>query len=398
MFSDFFHQTFVIQNGKIILPNSVVIGKSLIVKNGKIGAILSTDAVPDDLPIFDAKSSWVAPGFIDIHVHGAVGFTFNTTNLESYTKITEAHLKHGVTSLLATIATAPLDDMLKALAFVDEWSCSQTAGSVILGAHLEGPFFCPKQAGAQDIRNLLTPDNNSISKILHYHSILKIVSLAPELTNALTLIKQLAQLGVIPAAGHSSAKDVDLLKAVDCGLRHIIHIWNAQSMTIREGVWRKPGLVEATLLSDDLSVEMIADNKHLPPTLVKLAIKCVPADKLCLISDATAGAGLTDEEHFYMGAVEYKVKDGVGMTLDETSFAGSTTFLNQIVKLITETANIPLTQAINMCSLNPAKVLGIENQKGSIFPGKDADLVVLNDKFEVLTTFVKGRVAFKKEI
>jgi N-acetylglucosamine-6-phosphate deacetylase len=390
------NQTFAIENGKFILPEAIVVDKSLVIEKGKIGAMVNADLLPSKMPKFDAKGQWVAPGFIDIHVHGADGVTFNDVNNKAYQKITEAHLKHGVTSLLATIATAPLGDMLNALAFVKEWCNSQTKGSKVLGAHLEGPFFSKEQAGAQDIQNLLIPDQESIRKILDHNSILKIVSLAPELPNAMMLIQELTRLGITSAAGHSSARDADLITAIAHGLRHVIHIWNAQSMTIREGVWRKPGLVEATLVSEDLSVEMICDNKHLPPTLMKLAIKAIRPDKLCLISDATAGAGLENGAHFTMGMVEYKVKDGVGMTLDETSFAGSTTFLNQMLKVVVEETGVSLTRAVGMCSLNPAKVLGIDHQRGSISPGKNADMVILDNEFDVVATILDGSFAYMR--
>jgi len=178
------------------------------------------------------------------------------------------------------------------------------------------------------------------------------------------------------------------------GLRHITHIWSAQSTTIREGPWRKPGLLEASLTFDDLTVEMICDNKHLPPTLMKLAYKCLGADRLCVISDAVSGAGLPEGARFRMGQMEYEVRDGVGMMFDRTAFAGSTTLVNQMIPVLTDVIGIPLVEAIRMATLTPARVIGQAVRKGSIETGKDADLAIFDDNFIAWRTMIGGRWAY----
>src|SRR5690606_31072720 len=149
------------------------------------------------------------------------------------------------------------------------------SGSRILGVHVEGPYFCRAQAGAQDPANIRHPDDGTVEQLLAYHDLIKIMTYAPELPGALALTDRLVEVGIVPAAGHSSAKEEQVQAAIARGLRHIIHIWSAQSTTVREGPWRKPGLLEASLTYDGLTVEMIADNRHLPPTLMKLAYKCI---------------------------------------------------------------------------------------------------------------------------
>ncbi len=171
------------------------------------------------------------------------------------------------------------------------------------------------------------------------------VSYAPELPGALELTSRLVELGIVPAAGHSSAKEEEVAAAIERGLRHMIHIWSAQSTTVREGPWRKPGLLEVSLTYDDLTVEMISDNKHLPPTLMKLAYKCIGPDRLCVISDATSGAGLPEGSRFRMGEMEYEVHDGVGMMFDRSCFAGSTTLLNEMIPVLVEHVGVPLPEA-----------------------------------------------------
>lgn len=152
-------------------------------------------------------------------------------------------------------------------------------------------------------------------------------------------------------------------------------------MVVREGPWRKPGLLESALTFDGLTVEMIADNKHLPPTLMKLAYKCIGPDRLCAISDATSGAGLPTGSHFTMGGMEYEVADGVGMMFDRSAFAGSTTLLGQMLPILINVVGIPLVEAIRMTTLTPARVIGVDERKGSLAAGKDADIAIWNENF-----------------
>jgi N-acetylglucosamine-6-phosphate deacetylase len=225
---------------------------------------------------------------------------------------------------------------------------------------------------------------------------MRMMTYAPELPGALELTARLAQLGVVPAAGHSSARDADVSAAMQLGLRHCIHIWSGQSSTTRDGPWRVAGLLETTLASDTLTAEMIADNKHLPPTLMKLAYKCLGADRLCAVSDATSGAGLPEEARFRMGGMEYEVHDGVGMLLDRSAFAGSTTLLNRMVPVLTGVVGIPLAEAVRMASLTPARVIGFDSRKGSLEPSKDADIAIFEQDFTCWRTMIGGRWVYRR--
>jgi N-acetylglucosamine-6-phosphate deacetylase len=170
----------------------------------------------------------------------------------------------------------------------------------------------------------------------------------------------------------------------------MIHLWSGQSTTVREGAWRKPGLLEVSLSDNRLTGEIIADGKHLPPSLMKLAYKCLGADRLCAISDATSGAGQPSGARFRMGGVEYEVVDGVGMLLDRTAFAGSTTLLNEMIPILVDQVGIPLVNAIQMASLTPARVIGVEETKGSLEVGKDADIAIFNKDFSAWGVFIGG--------
>ncbi len=381
---------FALTNGRIIRPTEIVSDQALIVEGEKIVGLANKDAV-GDLQEVDVGGRYITPGLIDIHTHGALGHIFNEATGEAFSLITQENARRGVTSLLATTMTAPIANLTSCLEFTRQWMNQSNEGTQVLGVHVEGPYFCVEQAGAQDPANVRNPDDGTPAALLEHHDVIKMMSYAPELPGALELTTQLVELGIVPAAGHSNAKEEDVYAAINRGLRHIIHIWSAQSSTVREGPWRKPGLLEASLVFDDLTVEMISDNKHLPPTLMKLAYKCIGPDRLCVISDATNGAGLPEGSRFTMGDLEYDVHDGVGMMPDRSAFAGSTTLLNQMIPVLANKVGIPLDEVIRMATLTPARVIGVEDHKGSLEAGKDADIAIFEDDFTAWRTMIGGK-------
>jgi len=389
--TDQLQKRFALVNGRVILPQEMVAAQAVIIEDAKIAGIVAVDSLPAAMPKIDVGGRYISPGLIDIHIHGALGHTFNEATAESFAAITAETAKRGITSLLATTSTAPIADLAQSLAFCRQWMDERRGGSQILGAHVEGPYFNLAQSGAQDPANIRIPDDGTVEQLLAYHDIIEIMTFAPELPGALDLTTRLTDLGITAAAGHSSAKDEDVLTAMEKGLSHIIHIWSGQSTTVREGPWRKAGLLEASLTFDGLTVEMITDNKHLPPTLMKLAYKCIGADRLCIISDATSGAGLPEGSHFRMGEMEYEVHDGVGMMFDRTCFAGSTTLLNQMIPILTDVVGISLVEAIRMATLTPARVISVDARKGSLEVGKDADIAIFDDDFTAWRTMIGGR-------
>ena len=386
-------------NGKLVLPDRIESGTALIIdrsyNGGKISALIKECHLPVHIERVDLCGRWIAPGLIDIHTHGALGYTFNEPGEEACEKILLENARNGVTSLLATLAACPINDILKALIFFRDWMAKKRLGANVLGVHLESPYINRMQCGALNPNSLASPLDGSSSLLMDYADILRILVLAPELPGALELIKQLAMRGIIPAAGHSMAKEKDVLAAMEVGLRHVTHLFSAMSTTTREGPWRMPGLLETALVNEGLTVEMIADNKHLPPTLMKMAYRCIGHERLCIVSDATSGAGLPEGTRYRMGQMEYEVIDGVGMMLDRSAFAGSTTLLGQMIPVLTLTLGIPLHEAINMTSLNPARILNLEKRKGSLEEGKDADLVIFNSDFSVFKTMISGQWVFE---
>lgn len=381
--------------GHLILPDRVETGVALVIEGGRIAGVAAPDELGTATEVLDVGGRYVAPGLIDIHTHGAAGHTFNEPAAEAFAAITAANAAAGVTGLLATIATDALPNLLASLAFCGEWMRQPRAGAQVLGAHLEGPYFSFEQRGAQDPAHLRTPDDGTAELLLAHHAVMRIMSFAPELPGALELTRRLTELGVVAAAGHSSAREEHVRAAMECGLRHAIHLWSGQSSTVREGPWRRPGLLEASLTFEGLTAEVIADNRHLPPTLMRLAYICLGADRLCAVSDATSGAGLPEGARFRMGGMEYEVHDGVGMLLDRTAFAGSTTLLSRMIPILRDEVGIPLAEAVRMASLTPARVIGVDGRKGSLEAGKDADIAVFEPDFTAWRTMIGGRWVYE---
>lgn len=382
--------------GRVVLPDRVVEGHAVVVEDGVIAAVCGEADVGAGVPRTDLQGAYLAPGLVDIHTHGAVGHSFLGGDAEDFAAILREQARHGVTSLLATTSTAPIESILSTcqIARVYEGGPDEAR---LLGVHMEGPYFAASQAGAQDPAHLRTPDDGSVEAVLEYADVLKIVSFAPELPGALQLTQRLSRAGIVPAAGHSEATDLDLAACVREGLSHAIHLWSGQSVTRREGPWRVPGLLEASLASETLTAEVIADGKHLPPTLLRLALKALGPQRLCIVSDAVSGAGLPDGSAFTLGEVTYEVVDGVGMLTDRTAFAGSTTFLDGMLRVMIQQVGVPVHDAVAMASRTPASVMGADDRFGSLAAGRPADMVVMSPALDVLETVVAGRTVFRAE-
>jgi N-acetylglucosamine-6-phosphate deacetylase len=378
-------------NGRLALPDRIIEGQAVVVEDDAILGLAALDELGSGIERLDVGDRLITPGLIDIHIHGALGHTFNEPEAVAWEIILRENARRGVTSLVATFAPEPIRNLVRCFDFCREWMAKPRPGTRVLGAHLESPYVSPAQKGALDPTAIRSPEDGSVDALLEYADILRIFVLAPELPGALALIERLAGLGVVPAAGHTSAIDEQVAEAMRVGLRHVTHIWSAMSSTVRRGPWRKPGVLEAALVFDGLTVEMIADNRHLPDPLMKLAYKCIGADRLSIISDATNGAGLPDGTRYRMGNMEYAVGDGVGMMLDNTAFAGSTTLLNQMIPILRDVVGVPLVEAIRMTTLTPARAIGEDASIGSIAPGKRADLAIFEDDFSAWRVMIGGR-------
>lgn len=384
-------QMLALVNGRLALPDEIVTGRTLVVAGDRIEAVTADDDPGSDIERLDLEGRLVTPGLIDLHQHGMLGRSFDEPVAEAWDTIATENARHGITTVVATLAAAPLTDLIGALAFARSWLDTPSEGARIAGVHLEGPYLNPVQAGAMEPRHLRQPDDGTAGELLAFAEIIRIMTLAPELPGALTLIERLSEIGIVPSAGHSDARDDEVEAAVGVGLSHVTHLWSGQSTTIREGPWRRPGLLEAALVSDTLTAEMIADNRHLPPTLMKMGIRCLGPDRLCLVSDAVSGAGLPEGSRYRVAGTEYEVHDGVGMMPDRSCFAGSTTPLNQMIDIVIREVGLAPVEAVRMATLTPARVIGEAGSRGALEAGKLADLAVFNDDFSAWGTMIGGR-------
>lgn len=258
--------------GRIALPDTIVMGHALVIQDELIQGIAGEQELAADIERLDVGGRLITPGLIDIHTHGALGHTFNEPVAEAWTTITAENVRRGVTSLLATLAAAPIPDLVTCLEFARSWMAIPagrdtkrdesrhvpgTYGARVLGVHLESPYISPAQKGALDPTAIRRPDDGTVDALLAFADVLRIFVLAPEQPGAQELVQRLIAAGIMPAAGHTSATDAQVAEAMTAGLHHITHIWSAMSSTVRHGPWRKPGVLEAALVFDGLNVEMI---------------------------------------------------------------------------------------------------------------------------------------------
>ncbi|HUJ70899.1 MAG TPA: N-acetylglucosamine-6-phosphate deacetylase [Verrucomicrobiae bacterium] len=390
----------VIKNGQVVGPRGVLGQHCVVVDGGKIKQVAPTAQVlwPEDAQVIDAHNEFVAAGFIDMHVHGALGHDAMDGTVEALAQIAKFHVAGGTTAMTPTTTTHSGEKIDAALRAIAEAMGHDFGGAQIVGAHVEGPYISPERGGAQPAQFIREPSPAEYLPWLDREGLVTQMTLAPELPGALELIDALLEREILPSGGHTAARGEEARTSVDRGLCHATHLFNAMSSMEKVGAFRAPGALEVFLADERVMVEVIADGKHVHPELMRLAVRAKGVDKVCLITDATAGAGLEKGAKFLVGSTEAVVGDGVGMTVDGSSLAGSVSTMIQMVRNMVELAGVSLADAVRMASLNPARALGIGGRKGSVEPGKDADLVVFSGKFEVMKTLVGGRVEYEATV
>lgn len=391
----------LIHNGKLILPNRIIDHGFIAIENNQIVGLGEgkpiTDAV--DTTVIDAKGNYISPGFIDIHVHGGGGHDFMDGTLDAYIGAVEAHAKHGTTGLLPTTLTSTDEELFHTFDVYKEAKKIKNKGAKLLGIHLEGPYFSYAQKGAQDPQYLKEPATHDYHKILNATDDIVRWSIAPELPGALELGDELSKRGIIASVAHTDAVCSEVIEAFGHGYELMTHFYSAMSSVTRRNAYRYAGAVEAGYLLDGMKVEIIVDGIHLPKELLQLIYKVKGVDNIILITDAMRGAGMPDG-NYLLGSLEkgqeVLVEDGVAKLLDRSAFAGSVATADRLVRVMTQLAGVPLVEAIQMLTLNPAKLLRIEDKKGHLALGKDADIVVFDNDINVELTIVEGNIVYKK--
>jgi N-acetylglucosamine-6-phosphate deacetylase len=401
----------ILTNARLILPDGIRKGLELVVEKGKITAIReqthvrgrAVDRSPPGSPpsratrlgrsapagsVVDLRGNYVAPGFIDLHLHGARGRDTMEGSAEAFRAICDYHAGGGTTSLLLTTATAPMDKLVEVLTAVRD-CMHRGAMNQIVGVHVEGPFISKAKCGAQRAEFIQNPSRTSVRQLLDHADVIKRITIAPELQGALEAIENCQAHGISVSGGHSDAWDEQAREGFVRGMRSVTHTFNCMSSARRRGIYRAGGLLEFALSEPQVSCELIADGHHVSETLMKMLYRAKGRHGICLVSDATAGAGLPDQSRFSLFGRDCIVEDGVCLLADRSALAGSTSRMIDLVRTIVIKVNISLHEAVTMATENPARAVGLQT-KGRLEVGADADLVVLSPELEVLRTFSGG--------
>ncbi len=374
-----------IYGGKVITDRKIE-EKNVYFENGKIIAVTDADLPCDEM--IDAKGMYVSPAFVEIHTHGADGHDFLDNTEEAYLAIAKAHAEHGAGTILPTITSASEEHTLESVKVFERIRDKVHDGANMPGLHLEGPYFSPAQAGAQDPEKIrkFNPDEymtllNATDAILRWTG-------APELDGSAEFAQELTKRGILPCIGHSDADGECVKEAFKNGWTHVTHLYSATSTVHRKNAYRHIGIVECAYLIDDMTVEIIADGKHLPPDLIKMIIKIKGMDKVILVTDSLEIAG-TDIVEGVMSGTEFIVEDGVCKLKDRTAFAGSVATSDRLIRVMTKECGYSICDSVYMATKVPAELLKVN--KGKLENGYDADVIVFDEDINVSDIFVMGK-------
>ena len=377
----------IFSNARLVLPDGIRDGFEVVVEGGTIVEIRDRSSATATI---DLKGNYLAPGFIDLHIHGALGRDTMEATAEAFRTICDYHASGGTTSLLLTTVTAPISDIVAVLRAA---RLARNDLKQIAGVHVEGPFLSKARAGAQRVEFIRDPELSVIDELLPFADVIRIMTLAPELPGALALIHRLGMHKIVASGGHSDASDLEARAAFEYGMSHVTHTFNAMSSARRRGIYREAGLLEFALSELAIVCELIADGHHVSPTLMKMLYRAKGRDGICLVTDATAGAGLPEGKEFALAGRSCVAAGGVCLLADRSALAGSASRMIDLVRIMVKEVGVPLHEAIAMASANPARALGLTT-KGKLEAGADADFVVISPALEVQQTFLAGTQIF----
>lgn len=373
-------------NGKIVLPDHIEDQKALLFDR-KIIDIVPADQMPENAERIDAEGNYVIPGLVDMHIHGYLGEDASDGSFEGIRTMAEGVAKNGVTAFLPTTMTVSYADLRAAFGQIrrakEESAQDGWQGAQILGANAEGPFINPAKKGAQAGENIRPGDAKFLEE---YLDVIRVFTIAPEMEGNMDCIREMNGKTLI-SMGHTGATCDQANAAFDAGVRHVTHLFNAQTPLLH----RDPGVVGAALTDDRVSTELIADTFHVDARLFKLVAR-MKGDKLVLITDCTRAGGLADGEYTLGGQPIFV--HGIECRLADGTIAGSVLKLNHAVRNLAKHAELPVWEAVNAASLNPAKRIGADAYKGSLEAGKDADIAICDADFEIRRTILGGRTIY----
>ena len=373
----------LIKNCTIIYLDRIEKG-SVLVKDGKIAQINPTNVQEEE--VIDAQGLYLAPGFIDVHIHGAGGHDTMDGTFEAINEISKVIVQRGTTSFTPTTMTMSAEDIVKSMSAIKNAKENGTDGANVLGAHLEGPFISLSAIGAQNPNFLLAPSVENFKKIVgYYEDAVVSLTLAPEVDGAKELIKYLASKGIVASIGHTKATYEEAMEGIKCGCSHSTHLFNAMSGFTH----RAPGVVGA-IFDSEITAETISDGIHIAYPSLRVAYKNKGTDKTLLVTDAMMACCMPDGK-YSLGGQDVVVENGAARLLNG-ALAGSVLTLDNAVRNVFKNTEYPLNEVVKMASYNPAKHCKVDDRKGQIKEGFDADLLLFDENIEIKKVFVNGKL------
>lgn len=400
----------IFTNARVITPIEQIERGFVWVEADTIRAVGSMGelTIPENVAVCDLQGAFLSPGFIDLHLHGAWGGDVMNATMDDLRLIAQGLVTNGVTAFLPTTLSGKMEKIAQVVDCVDQALDRNWNGAKILGVHLEGPYFSNAQKGAQNPEYIINPDPLDYMPLLEKYACIKRVSAAPELPGALELGRELRKRKIVASIAHSDASYQQILKAIQAGYTHATHMYSGMSTIHRIEAYRVAGVIEAVLLQDELTTELIGDGHHLPPSLMKLVLKTKGLDRVCLVTDAMAAAGLGPGRYSLGGLdviIEAEIPDEfeiatesrnyVAKLVDKSAFASSVTTMDRMVWNIVKYVGLSIADAIRLVTWNPARMQGLASERGLIAPGLKADLTVFDSEINILMTMVEGQIVYR---
>jgi len=368
------------------------------VRGDRIATVAEGELGVEGAVEIDAGGNYVAPGFIDMHVHGGGGYDFMDGTVEAFLGVAALHARYGTTAMLPTTLTCPVEKLFRLFDLYAEACRLNVAGARFLGWHLEGPYLSMAQRGAQDARYIRLPRPEEYRAILARSPDIRRWSAAPELEGALALGRELRERGILAAFAHTDALYEETLAAFHNGYTLATHLYSCMNGVTRRNGERRAGAIECAYLTEEMDVEIIADRVHVPDELVRLVYRLKGTEHTALVTDAMRAAGMPEGESI-LGSLEdglpVVVKDGVARLPDGSGFAGSVATADRLIRAVAG-AGIPLEDAVRMMTATPARILGMTGRKGVLAAGADADIILFNDQINVRLTMIGGRIVHER--
>ena len=378
-------------NAKILTPQGWLKDGSVLIRDGKILEVTNCDLAVIGAQLIDVKGMYVLPGGVEIHAHGGGGRDFMEGTEDAFRKAAATHMQYGTTSIFPTLSSSTVP-MIEAAAE----TCTKLMAepdSPILGLHLEGHYFNMKMAGGQMPENIKDPDPNEYIPIVEKWHCIKRWDAAPELPGAMQFGKYITGKGILASVGHTQAEYEDIHAAFEAGYSHATHFYNAMPGFHKRREYKYEGTVESIYLMDDMTVEVVADGIHVPPTILRLVYRIKGVERTCLITDALACAASDSKEAFDPRVI---IEDGVCKLADRSALAGSVATMDRLIRTMVQKAEIPLADAVRMASETPARIMGVSDRKGSLQKDKDADILVMDEDLNVRAVWAMGKLVVDK--